>query len=98
MAFGALTHINTIGKVDELRRDDYYVFSAGSSGKHSERNIGEKDLHVIYVWVPPASCWRRHPTGGHASTPAPAPTVSPAWSAMRRARCRSARPSRSPPC
>jgi len=50
---GALTHINTIGKVDELRKDDYYVFSAGSGGKHSELNIGEEDLHVIYVWVLP---------------------------------------------
>ncbi len=56
MAFvlgGALTHINTIGKVDELKRDDYYVFSAGSGGKHSELNIGEEDLNVIYVWVLP---------------------------------------------
>ena len=56
MAFvlgGALTHINTIGKVDELRTDDYYVFSAGSGGKHSELNIGEQDLQVIYVWVLP---------------------------------------------
>ncbi len=56
MAFvlgGALTHINTIGKVDELGKDDYYVFSAGSGGKHSELNIGEKDLAVIYVWVLP---------------------------------------------
>ena len=56
MAFvlgGALTHINTIGKVDELRADDYYVFSAGSGGKHSELNIGEDDLQVIYVWVLP---------------------------------------------
>jgi redox-sensitive bicupin YhaK (pirin superfamily) len=57
MAFvlrGTLTHINTIGKVDELQRDDYYVFSAGSGGKHSELNIGEEDLNVIYVWVLPA--------------------------------------------
>jgi len=56
MAFvlgGALTHINTIGKVDELGKDDYYVFSAGSGGKHSELNIGGKDLAVIYVWVLP---------------------------------------------
>jgi redox-sensitive bicupin YhaK (pirin superfamily) len=56
MAFvlgGALTHINTIGKVDELKEDDYYVFSAGSGGKHSELNIGEQDLHVVYVWVLP---------------------------------------------
>jgi redox-sensitive bicupin YhaK (pirin superfamily) len=57
MAFvlsGALTHINTIGKIDELVRDDYYVFSAGSGGKHSELNIGAEDLHVIYVWTLPA--------------------------------------------
>jgi redox-sensitive bicupin YhaK (pirin superfamily) len=57
MAFvlgGTLTHINTIGKVDELDRDEYYVFSAGSGGKHSELNIGGEDLQVIYVWVLPA--------------------------------------------
>jgi redox-sensitive bicupin YhaK (pirin superfamily) len=53
VAGGALTHINTIGKVDELGKDDYYVFSAGSGGKHSELNIGEEDLHVVYVWVLP---------------------------------------------
>jgi redox-sensitive bicupin YhaK (pirin superfamily) len=56
MAFvlgGTLTHINTIGKIDELKRDDYYVFSAGSGGKHSELNIGEDDMHAIYVWVLP---------------------------------------------
>jgi quercetin 2,3-dioxygenase len=56
MAFvlgGTLTHINTIGKIDELKRDDYYVFSAGSGGKHSELNIGEGDMNAIYVWVLP---------------------------------------------
>jgi redox-sensitive bicupin YhaK (pirin superfamily) len=53
VASGALTHINTIGKVDELGKDDYYVFSAGSGGKHSELNIGGEDLNVIYVWVLP---------------------------------------------
>jgi len=53
VASGALTHINTIGKIDELKRDDYYVFSAGSGGKHSELNIGEGDMNAIYVWVLP---------------------------------------------
>jgi redox-sensitive bicupin YhaK (pirin superfamily) len=53
VASGALTHINTIGKVDELLANDYYVFSAGSGGKHSELNIGDEDLQVIYVWVLP---------------------------------------------
>ncbi|MGQ0584159.1 MAG: pirin family protein [Reyranella sp.] len=51
---GALTHVNTIGKVDELRAGDYYVFSAGSGGKHTELNIGQEDLHVIYLWVLPS--------------------------------------------
>jgi quercetin 2,3-dioxygenase len=50
---GVLTHINTIGKVDLLRRDDYYVFSAGSGGKHSELNIDQEDLQVIYIWALP---------------------------------------------
>jgi redox-sensitive bicupin YhaK (pirin superfamily) len=54
VATGTLTHINTIGKIDELGRDDYYVFSAGSGGKHSELNIGDGALNVIYVWVLPA--------------------------------------------
>jgi hypothetical protein len=53
VASGTLTHINTIGKIDELKRDDYYVFSAGSGGKHSELNIGEEDMQAIYVWVLP---------------------------------------------
>src|SRR5262249_22948145 len=43
--------INTIGKIDELGRDDYYVFSAGAGGKHSELNIGVEDMQAIYVWV-----------------------------------------------
>jgi len=51
---GTLTHINTIGRIDELGRDDYYVFSAGSGGKHSELNIGAEDMQAIYVWVLPA--------------------------------------------
>lgn len=51
---GALTHVNTIGKVDELRAGDYYVFSAGTGGKHAELNIGQEDLSVIYLWVLPS--------------------------------------------
>jgi quercetin 2,3-dioxygenase len=50
---GALTHINTIGKIDVLTPGDYYVFSAGSGGKHSELNIEREDLRVIYVWALP---------------------------------------------
>src|SRR5664279_4076301 len=50
MAFvlqGSLTHVNTIGKVDTLKPGDYYVFSAGSGGKHCELNIEPEDLNVV---------------------------------------------------
>ena len=51
---GALTHVNTIGKVNELRAGDYYVFSAGAGGKHAELNIGQEDARIIYLWVLPS--------------------------------------------
>lgn len=58
MAFvleGELTHINTIGStIDVLKPGDYYIFSAGSGGKHCELNIDSKnELNVIYVWILP---------------------------------------------
>lgn len=57
MAFvlrGMLTHINTIGKIDVLKPGDYYIFSAGSGGKHSELNIEPEEMNAIYVWSLPA--------------------------------------------
>jgi len=63
---GELTHVNTTGKVDVLRDDDFYVFEAGSGGKHAELNIGDKPMHAIYIWMLPAhlmtppSYQRRH--------------------------------------
>jgi quercetin 2,3-dioxygenase len=52
---GELTHINTAGEgtVDTLRQGDYYVFSAGSGGKHSELSITREDMHAIYIWFLP---------------------------------------------
>jgi redox-sensitive bicupin YhaK (pirin superfamily) len=50
---GELTHINTVGNVDQLRQGDYYLFSAGSGGKHSELSIAGEDMHVIYIWFLP---------------------------------------------
>ncbi len=56
---GELTHINTVGKIDQLRPGEYYVFSAGSGGKHSELNLETEDLHVIYIWFLPDALLRR---------------------------------------
>ncbi len=52
---GELTHINTAGSgmVDRLRAGDYYVFSAGSGGKHSELSVTPEDMHAIYLWLMP---------------------------------------------
>jgi quercetin 2,3-dioxygenase len=52
---GELTHINTTGRgtVDQLQQGDYYVFSAGSGGKHSELSIGPEDMNAIYLWLMP---------------------------------------------
>jgi len=52
---GELTHVNTAGNgmVDQLRQGDYYVFSAGSGGKHSELSISPEDMNAIYLWLMP---------------------------------------------
>ncbi|MFO1080275.1 MAG: pirin family protein [Reyranellaceae bacterium] len=51
---GTLTHVNTLGAVEQLRAGDYYAFAAGSGGKHSELNIGVEDTAILYVWLLPA--------------------------------------------
>lgn len=50
---GQLTHINTVGNVDQLTAGDYYAFSAGSGGKHCELNLRQQDANIIYVWMLP---------------------------------------------
>jgi redox-sensitive bicupin YhaK (pirin superfamily) len=52
---GELTHINTVGTgaVDRLHQGDYYVFSSGPGGKHSELSIGVEEMKAIYVWLLP---------------------------------------------
>ncbi len=50
---GQLTHINTVGNVDQLSPGDFYAFSAGSGGKHCEVNLRHEDTKVIYIWMLP---------------------------------------------
>jgi redox-sensitive bicupin YhaK (pirin superfamily) len=54
---GELTHVNTVGNVDQLRQGDYYVFSAGSGGKHAELSISGADMHAIYLWFLPGQLY-----------------------------------------
>jgi redox-sensitive bicupin YhaK (pirin superfamily) len=50
---GTLTHVNTVGHIDQLKPGDYYAFSAGSGGKHCELNLDSSDVNVVYLWVIP---------------------------------------------
>jgi redox-sensitive bicupin YhaK (pirin superfamily) len=50
---GQLTHVNTVGNIDQLGPGDYYAFSAGSGGKHCELNLRTDDANIIYVWMLP---------------------------------------------
>jgi redox-sensitive bicupin YhaK (pirin superfamily) len=50
---GQLTHVNTVGNVDQLGPGDYYAFSAGSGGKHCELNLRGEDANMLYVWILP---------------------------------------------
>lgn len=63
---GQLTHVNTVGNIDQLTEGDYYAFSAGSGGKHCEINLRTDEAHVIYIWIMPdqlllpPTYWRKH--------------------------------------
>jgi redox-sensitive bicupin YhaK (pirin superfamily) len=50
---GQLIHVNTTGKVDELNPGDFYAFSAGSGGLHTEINIEQTPMKAIYIWMLP---------------------------------------------
>jgi len=50
---GKLTHINTLGQLDELHPGDYYAFSAGSGGLHEELNMETEPTRAIYIWLLP---------------------------------------------
>jgi redox-sensitive bicupin YhaK (pirin superfamily) len=51
---GTLTHLNTLGSIDELRAGDFYVFSAGSGGLHEELNMQAEPMKAIYLWLLPS--------------------------------------------
>ena len=50
---GKLTHINTLGGLEDLGPGDYYAFSAGSGGLHEELNRYAEPMRAIYLWVLP---------------------------------------------
>lgn len=52
---GRLTHLNTLGVIDELPADDFYAFSAGSGGQHCEVNLRAEAINAIYLWAVPAA-------------------------------------------
>ena len=50
---GKLTHINTLGGLEDLGPGDYYAFCAGSGGLHEELNRFDEPMRAIYLWLLP---------------------------------------------
>jgi quercetin 2,3-dioxygenase len=50
---GTLTHINSLGGLEELHPGDYYAFCAGSGGLHEELNRFPETMRAIYLWILP---------------------------------------------
>jgi len=50
---GTLTHINSLGGLEDLHAGDYYAFTAGSGGKHEELNRFPETMRAIYLWMLP---------------------------------------------
>jgi len=50
---GKLTHINTLGGLEDLGPGDYYAFCAGSGGLHEELNRFAEPMRAIYLWLLP---------------------------------------------
>lgn len=50
---GKLTHINTVGGLEELGPGDFYALSAGSGGLHEELNREAEPMRAIYLWLMP---------------------------------------------
>lgn len=50
---GKLTHINTLGGLEELGPGDFYALSAGSGGLHEELNREAEPMRAIYLWLMP---------------------------------------------
>jgi quercetin 2,3-dioxygenase len=50
---GKLTHLNTLGNIDQLGPGDFYAFSAGAGGFHEELNMESEPMQAIYLWLMP---------------------------------------------
>ncbi|MGL5541402.1 MAG: pirin family protein [Erysipelotrichaceae bacterium] len=50
---GALTHVDSMGHSETLRRGDLQYMSAGSGVAHSEYNLGDTPLRFLQIWIVP---------------------------------------------
>ena len=79
---GQLTHVNTVGNIDQLSPGDYYAFSAGSGGKHCELNLRNEDTNILYMWIMPNQLLSRHRMGAAISMPSQTATGWCHWLGM----------------
>ncbi|MFC2057723.1 pirin family protein [Campylobacterota bacterium] len=50
---GELTHQDSMGNKERLGRGAVQYLSAGTGITHSEKNEGDKELHLIQIWILP---------------------------------------------
>lgn len=51
---GSLTHEDSIGTMETLKRGSIQFMTAGTGVQHSERNDGDKPLRFIQTWILPS--------------------------------------------
>ena len=75
---GRLQHVNTTGNNDELQAGDYYAFSAGTGGHHTEINLHREPMNALYLWMLPDHLYLPPSYGrGHFDAKAGADRITP---------------------
>lgn len=50
---GEITHKDSMGNVETLKRGEVQYMSAGTGVMHSEHNKGDEDLRLLQIWILP---------------------------------------------
>jgi redox-sensitive bicupin YhaK (pirin superfamily) len=53
MVAGELTHKDSMGNVEVIRRGEVQYMCAGTGVAHSEYNAAEKEAHLLQIWIQP---------------------------------------------
>lgn len=65
---GEITHKDSMGNVETLKRGEVQYMSAGTGVMHSEHNKGNEDLRLLQIWILPPVKGIKPLYGSHAYT------------------------------